>query len=165
MAATRATLLGMAAQRASTAGRPIRVAAVDPSAGTSELLVSPDGAVAPASARHAVPVPAVTSAPVPAPPASFLASTAATGPSPTGWRALAARLGFHVEASESECQQWVDERAVVQHWPGPRTVAVLNGKGGAGKTPTAILLAGYFARLGSGSVVAADGNVMRGDIG
>lgn len=98
-------------------------------------------------------------------PDSFLAKSAASGPKPTGWRAVAGRLGFKVQASQAQCQQWEDERTVSQHWPGPRTIAVLNGKGGAGKTPTSILLASYFARLGSGSVVAADGNVTRGTLG
>ena len=98
-------------------------------------------------------------------PDSFLAKSAAGGPKPTGWRAVAGRLGFKVQASQTQCQQWADERTVSQHWPGPRTIAVLNGKGGAGKTPTSILLASNFARLGSGSVVAADGNVTRGTLG
>ena len=98
-------------------------------------------------------------------PNSFLAKSAAGGPKPTGWRAVAGRLGFKVQASQAQCQQWEDERTVSQHWPGPRTIAVLNGKGGAGKTPTSILLASNFARLGSGSVVAADGNVTRGTLG
>ena len=95
---------------------------------------------------------------------SFLASNAVRGPQPKGWRSWVGRMGIKVGASEAERQQWLDERAAAQHWPGPRTIAVLNGKGGAGKTPTAILLAGYFARLGSGSVVAAGGNVTRGTL-
>lgn len=98
-------------------------------------------------------------------PSSFLTQSAASGPKPTGWRAVAGRLGLKVQASQTQSQQWADERTVSQHWPGPRTIAVLNGKGGAGKTPTSILLASYFARLGSGSVVAADGNVTRGTLG
>ena len=98
-------------------------------------------------------------------PDSFLSQSSAGGPKPTGWRAVAGRLGLKVQASQAQCQQWEDERTVSQHWPGPRTIAVLNGKGGAGKTPTSILLASYFARLGSGSVVAADGNVTRGTLG
>ena len=98
-------------------------------------------------------------------PDSFLAQSSAGGPKPTGWRAVATRLGLKVQASQAQCQQWEDERTVSQHWPGPRTIAVLNGKGGAGKTPTSILLASNFARLGSGSVVAADGNVTRGTLG
>lgn len=98
-------------------------------------------------------------------PDSFLSKSAAGGPKPTGWRAVAGRLGIKVQASQAQSQQWEDERTVSQHWPGPRTIAVLNGKGGAGKTPTSILLASNFARLGSGSVVAADGNVTRGTLG
>ena len=98
-------------------------------------------------------------------PSSFLTQSAASGPKPTGWRAVAGRLGLKVQASQAQSQQWEDERTVSQHWPGPRTIAVLNGKGGAGKTPTSILLASNFARLGSGSVVAADGNVTRGTLG
>ena len=98
-------------------------------------------------------------------PSSFLTQSAASGPKPTGWRAVAGRLGLKVQASQTQSQQWADERTVSQHWPGPRTIAVLNGKGGAGKTPTSILLASNFARLGSGSVVAADGNVTRGTLG
>lgn len=98
-------------------------------------------------------------------PSSFLTQSAASGPKPTGWRAVAGRLGLKVQASQAQSQQWADERTVSQHWPGPRTIAVLNGKGGAGKTPTSILLASYFARLGSGAVVAADGNVTRGTLG
>lgn len=98
-------------------------------------------------------------------PDSFLSQSSAGGPKPTGWRAVAGRLGLKVQASQAQCQQWEDERTVSQHWPGPRTIAVLNGKGGAGKTPTSILLASNFARLGSGSVVAADGNVTRGTLG
>ncbi|WP_232009941.1 MinD/ParA family ATP-binding protein [Actinomyces howellii] len=115
---------------------------------------------APAASRSSGPAD-----PVSIVPPSFLASNSASGPRPTGWRAHAARLGLRVGATDAERQQWIDERAVAQHWPGPRTIAVLNGKGGAGKTPTSILLAGYFARLGSGSVVAADGNVTRGTLG
>ncbi|PHP52466.1 MinD/ParA family ATP-binding protein [Actinomyces ruminis] len=115
--------------------------------------------VGPPVPEYQQPVPPQSAAP------SFLSSTAASGPRPTGLRAVAARLGLKMQATDSERQQWLDERTVAQHWPGPRTIAVLNGKGGAGKTPTSILLAGFFARLGSGSVVAADGNVTRGTLG
>ncbi|QQM67477.1 MinD/ParA family ATP-binding protein [Actinomyces weissii] len=74
-------------------------------------------------------------------------------------------MGIKVGPTACERQAWTDEHLVAQHWPGPRTVVVLNGKGGAGKTPTAILLSSFFARLGSGSVVVADGNVTRGTLG
>lgn len=184
----RALLLGRATARAQAEGHPVRVAANDAS-DRAYLVVNPDGtrklapshveeepalAPAPAPEEESAPfvvAPARTRAAersqhtVPAAPASFLAETGTSGPLPTGWRAVAARLGFKVEATDAERQQRADERIVAQHWPGPRTVAVLNGKGGASKTPTSILLASYFARLGSGSVVAADGNVTRGTLG
>lgn len=120
---------------------------------------------------QAVPPTAVQAGYVPAarpvlgPPDSFLASNEAGGPKPTGWRSVAVRLGIKVGPTASERQAWIDERLVAQHWPGPRTVVVLNGKGGAGKTPTAIMLSSFFARLGSGPVVVADGNVTRGTLG
>lgn len=52
-----------------------------------------------------------------------------------------------------------------QLWPGTRTIAVLNGKGGAGKTPTTILLSALFARYGGSGVLAWDNNVTRGTLG
>ncbi|WEK60263.1 MAG: AAA family ATPase [Candidatus Microbacterium colombiense] len=58
-----------------------------------------------------------------------------------------------------------DELAVSQHWPGPRTVAVVNGKGGAGKTPTTALLSAVFARYGGAGVLAWDNNQTRGTLG
>ena len=184
----RALLLGRATARAQAEGHPVRVAANDAS-DRAYLVVNPDGtrelapshveeepalAPAPAPEEESAPfvvAPARTRAAersqhtVPGAAAAFLAETGTSGPLPTGWRAVAARLGFKVEATDAERQQRADERIVAQHWPGPRTVAVLNGKGGASKTPTSILLASYFARLGSGSVVAADGNVTRGTLG
>ena len=55
--------------------------------------------------------------------------------------------------------------AVSQQWPSPRTIAVVNGKGGAGKTPTTICLAAVFARHGGSSVLAWDNNQTRGTLG
>lgn len=52
-----------------------------------------------------------------------------------------------------------------RHWPGPRTVAVVNGKGGAGKTPTTVLLAAVFAQFGGAGVLAWDNNQTRGTLG
>lgn len=170
----RALLLGKAASRARAQNQVVSVTARDTS-GVAYLLVSPSGAIKLADKpptqqpvpQQSVPQQGVQVSPpvLRARPDSFLAKSAAGGPKPTGWRAVAGRLGFKVQASQAQCQQWEDERTVSQHWPGPRTIAVLNGKGGAGKTPTSILLASNFARLGSGSVVAADGNVTRGTLG
>lgn len=40
-----------------------------------------------------------------------------------------------------------------------------NGKGGAGKTPTTVLLSAVFARYGGAGVVAWDANQTRGTLG
>src|SRR5690606_1793211 len=58
-----------------------------------------------------------------------------------------------------------DQAAVSQHWPGPRTIAVVNGKGGANKTPTTILTSAVFARYGGAGVLAWDNNQTRGTLG
>ncbi len=52
-----------------------------------------------------------------------------------------------------------------QHWPGPRTIAIVNGKGGAGKTPTTVLLSAIFALYGGAGVLAWDNNQTRGTLG
>lgn len=96
---------------------------------------------------------------------SFLAEARMSAPPATGWQAFLARLGFKSGPSAEEIARWEDERAISQHWPGPRTIAVLNGKGGAGKTPTTALLSGTFARAGGSGVLAWDSNVTRGTLG
>ncbi|MBA8793634.1 cellulose biosynthesis protein BcsQ [Friedmanniella endophytica] len=58
-----------------------------------------------------------------------------------------------------------DQALVSKHWPGPKTIAVVNGKGGSGKTPTTALLAAVFARYGGGGVIAWDNNDTRGTLG
>ncbi|MBO0731792.1 MAG: ParA family protein [Acidimicrobiaceae bacterium] len=55
--------------------------------------------------------------------------------------------------------------AISRHWVGPRTVALANPKGGAGKTPSTIALGALFARLGGTGVLAWDNNVTRGSLG
>ncbi len=56
-------------------------------------------------------------------------------------------------------------RSVSQHWPGPRTIVVVNGKGGVGKTMTTIELSSVFARHGGAGVLAWDNNQTRGTLG
>lgn len=96
---------------------------------------------------------------------SFLADARLSAPPPTGWQAFLARLGFKSGPTAEEVARWEDERAISQHWPGPRTIAVLNGKGGAGKTPATALLSAMFARAGGSGVLAWDNNVTRGTLG
>ncbi len=54
---------------------------------------------------------------------------------------------------------------VQRQWSGPRTIAVVNGKGGANKTPTTALLSAVFARNAGASVLAWDNNEARGTLG
>ena len=97
--------------------------------------------------------------------ASFLDLQPAAIPATKGFRGLLAGLGMRVAPSADELAERRDMRAVSQHWPGPRTVSVVNGKGGANKTPTTVMLAAVFARNGGGPVLAWDNNETRGTLG
>ncbi|QAY59664.1 ATPase [Microbacterium protaetiae] len=96
---------------------------------------------------------------------SFLKQEQVEQPATTGWRGAFARMGVRVAPSARERAERADLHAVSQHWAGPRTIAVVNGKGGAGKTPTTINLAAVFARNGGAGVLAWDNNQTRGTLG
>lgn len=66
---------------------------------------------------------------------SFLVSAPVLEPATQGWRGTLTRLGLRMDPSEEELSEREDVRTVSQHWPGPRTIAVVNRKGGANKTP------------------------------
>jgi MinD-like ATPase involved in chromosome partitioning or flagellar assembly len=96
---------------------------------------------------------------------SFLTHQQDEDPATRGFRGLLTRIGIRVGPSESERAERADERAVSQHWPGPRTISMVNGKGGAGKTPSTVLLAAVFAQFGGAGVVTWDNNQTRGTLG
>ena len=96
---------------------------------------------------------------------SFLVQETAEEPAKRGVRGGLTRMGMRVAPSAAERAERADEQAVSQHWPGPRTIAVVNGKGGAGKTPTTILLSAVLARYGGAGVLAWDNNQTRGTLG
>lgn len=96
---------------------------------------------------------------------SFLKSTRIEEPAMKGWRGTATRLGLRLSPGPAEKAERDDTFAVAQHWPGPRTIAVVNGKGGASKTPTTVLLSAIFARFGGAGVLAWDANQTRGTLG
>ena len=74
------------------------------------------------------------------------------------------RLGFRLAPGPAE-QEWRDDAgSVQQHWPGPRTVAITNPKGGAAKTSTTVLLSAIFARYGGAGVLAWDNIETRGTL-
>ncbi|MEJ1154627.1 AAA family ATPase [Microbacterium marmarense] len=105
--------------------------------------------------------------PTPEPPArpSFIAPATVGEPSQSGWRGLLARLGLPVGPSQVERERSENERVVSQQWAGCRTLAVVNGKGGVGKTMTTAMIAAVFARNGGGNVLAWDNNDTRGTLG
>ncbi|MBP3035073.1 ParA family protein [Arthrobacter sp. zg-ZUI100] len=97
--------------------------------------------------------------------ASFLDTQTARIPAARGVRGLLSSVGLRMSPSAAELAERRDIRAVSQHWPGPRTISVVNGKGGANKTPTTVMLAAVFARNGGGPVLAWDNNETRGTLG
>lgn len=96
---------------------------------------------------------------------SFLTQEQTEEPATQGMRGALGRIGIRMSPSDAERSERADGQAVSQHWPGPRTIAVVNGKGGAGKTPTTVLLAAVFARFGGAGVLAWDNNQTRGTLG
>ncbi|MBF0816590.1 ParA family protein, partial [Microbacterium paludicola] len=87
---------------------------------------------------------------------SFLTPERAEEPAEKGWRGFLAKTGMRVPPSADERAERADMFTVSQHWPGPRTIAIVNAKGGSGKTPTTILTAAVFARYGGAGVLAWD---------
>jgi MinD-like ATPase involved in chromosome partitioning or flagellar assembly len=96
---------------------------------------------------------------------SFLISTPVLQPATHGWRGVLSRLGFRMDPSPEELAEREDIRTVSQHWPGPRTVAVVNRKGGANKTPTVVMLSAILARYSGAATVAWDNNESQGTLG
>jgi MinD-like ATPase involved in chromosome partitioning or flagellar assembly len=88
----------------------------------------------------------------------------AAQPATRGWRGAVNLLGAHLRPDARELTYRDDEAAAATAWTGPRTIAVVNGKGGAGKTPTTAMLSAVFAHYGS-STLAWDNNPLRGTLG
>ena len=96
---------------------------------------------------------------------SFLVSAPVLEPATRGWRGTLTRLGLRMDPSAEELSEREDIRTVSQHWPGPRTVAVVNRKGGANKTPTVVMLSAVLARYSGAATVAWDNNESQGTLG
>ncbi|TPV47823.1 chromosome partitioning protein ParA [Pseudarthrobacter phenanthrenivorans] len=96
---------------------------------------------------------------------SFLISEPVLQPATRGWRGALSRLGFRMDPSPEELAEREDIRIVSQHWPGPRTVAVVNRKGGANKTPTVVMLSAILARYSGAATAAWDNNESQGTLG
>ncbi|WP_142060081.1 chromosome partitioning protein ParA [Pseudarthrobacter sp. B4EP4b] len=96
---------------------------------------------------------------------SFLVSAPVLEPATQGWRGVLTRLGLRMDPSTEELSEREDIRTVSQHWPGPRTIAVVNRKGGANKTPTVVMLSAILARYSGAATVAWDNNESQGTLG
>ncbi|MEO2132328.1 MAG: AAA family ATPase [Microbacterium sp.] len=94
---------------------------------------------------------------------SFIDQDPATRTPVSWWDGVLARVGLR--ESPAVVAQRQAERDAARHWAGCRTIAVVNGKGGVGKTMTTAMLAAVFARLGGGNVLAWDNNDTRGTLG
>lgn len=85
-----------------------------------------------------------------------------------GWHGFLRSIGLEKAPqgpTPEQLRERAELRAISQHWAGPRTIAVVNPKGGASKTPTAVLLAAMFARWGGAGCLAWDNNETRGTMG
>ncbi|MEY9952460.1 AAA family ATPase [Leifsonia sp. EB34] len=83
----------------------------------------------------------------------------------SGFRGALSRAGIPMSPSAAELREREELESVSRHWAGPRTIAIVNGKGGANKTPTTALLSAVFARNGGSGVLAWDNNETRGTLG
>jgi MinD-like ATPase involved in chromosome partitioning or flagellar assembly len=98
--------------------------------------------------------------------ASFIVDERREPAAANGWRGFIARTtGLQVPASNAELERRGHVQAVSQHWPGPRKISIVNGKGGVGKTLTTAMLTAVFARHGGAGVLAWDNNDTRGTLG
>jgi hypothetical protein len=189
----RAEIIALVTATATEFNRPVRLTTRD-ALGEQELAVHPDGHVEaltgftapPASTSAAsIPQPAVpTTAAQPSPnvvPASahaaarptlddFLQSrpAAPVGPATTGWQGSVRRLSgglISPKPSSFELRHRNAIERVQRSLRGPRTVVVINPKGGAHKTTATLLLAGTFGTHRGGSTLAWDNNETRGTLG
>lgn len=95
---------------------------------------------------------------------SFLSAEPIAQPARQGWRGALNRAGLRLDPGATELEWRQDVQAVSQHWPGARTIAIANEKGGSGKTPTAVMISAVFARYGGAGILAWDNNETRGSM-
>ena len=97
---------------------------------------------------------------------AFVRADVVVEPAAQGWRGILNSLvpSLSLGPGEAELQEreWV--RLVARHYALTRTVAVVNQKGGVGKTPSTACLSAVFGRSG-GSVLAWDNNETSGTLG
>ena len=156
-----------------TASIPVVPPVAPPTPATT--LVSPPIA-APASALFesllTPPADAAPTSPAPVAPnlADFLSSRppAPAGPAEQGWQGVLRRLSGGLVSptpSSTEREQRTAIAAVQRSLNGPRTIVVLNPKGGAHKTTATLLIAATFGIYRGGYTLAWDNNETMGTLG
>ncbi|WP_105035428.1 MinD/ParA family ATP-binding protein [Cryobacterium aureum] len=165
---------------ANTAPLPVRPALDEPTP-FATLLQPPVAAPASALFESLLLPTAVTPAPDATPPspaappvapnlADFLSSRppAPAGPAEQGWQGAVRRLSGGLVSptpSSTERQQRTAIAAVQRSLNGPRTIVVLNPKGGAHKTTATLLIAATFGIYRGGYTLAWDNNETMGTLG
>ncbi|GAB2575220.1 MinD/ParA family ATP-binding protein [Microlunatus antarcticus] len=92
----------------------------------------------------------------------------APGPAQAGWQAFVRKATFGLikpGPGPLELRHREAVATIQRSLPGPRTVVVVNPKGGASKTTAVMLLAATFATLRGGYTLAWDNNETRGTLG
>jgi len=122
------------------------------------------------STEATVPVPVATGTPVVPNLADFLSSRppAPAGPAEQGWQGTLRRLSGGLVSptpSSTERRQRNAIAAVQRSLNGPRTIVVLNPKGGAHKTTATLLIAATFGIYRGGYTLAWDNNETMGTLG
>ena len=122
---------------------------------------APDSSPAPAHPHPTTPLPTLDDlmADRPAPP---------TGPAKTGWRAALGRVTGGLIApgpGPAELSHRLAVQSVQRSLRGPKTVVIVNPKGGAHKTTATLLLSATFGTHRGGYVLAWDNNETRGTLG
>lgn len=174
----RTKLTQLAINTAAAQKQPVTFTSTDPT-GTYTLIAHPDGRIENAPAVPEMPAADAAPAPIAEPPAreepaatrrslretSFLTTDPVHEPATQGFRGILTKAGLKTKPSATELAERADVAAVSQHWPGTRTIAVVNRKGGSNKTPTVAALSAVFARYGGGGVLAWDNNENQGTLG
>ncbi|MDN4599459.1 ParA family protein [Leifsonia virtsii] len=163
----REAVFGRVGELAAAAGRPVRLTVSDEE-GDWLLAVQPDGSIGDEEALSVGSIDApepIPSADAPARESFLYVERPRPDRAKQGLRGALARAGMPLAPSAAELRERAELDAVSRHWAGPRTIAIVNGKGGANKTPTTALLSAVFARNGGSGVLAWDNNETRGTLG
>ncbi|MFI5933725.1 cobalamin biosynthesis protein CobQ [Actinoplanes sp. NPDC051494] len=140
--------------------RPVPIPAAEPQPSPTDTAPAPRTTPAPRQENSAsVPTLDDLLADRPAPP---------TGPARTGWRATVRRATGGLIApgpGTAEMRHRLAVQSVQRSLRGPKTVVVVNPKGGAHKTTATLLLSATFGVHRGGYVLAWDNNETRGTLG